>query len=364
MRKPFRAGAASAVWLAAGLAAAPVPGAAQVVVAEASMTTLSVGDGALTELVFPVAASWRLAALRFDANTAFAIADYEQDGVESSLSGLTDITVRTMLPLLDDRARVIVAANIPTGTKTLSEDELPVAAILTTDILALPVRSFGSGAGVTTGLALARPTGSWVLGGIVVYRVGSAYEPVTGSQTAPASEFRPGSELRVRLAAERPTQAGVAWRVAGSWSHFGSDRADEEDVFIRGDRIMAEGAAEFPVGRGAGSLFAWNLYRSESEMRIGATAEPAPASNLAGLGGQLSWPFSRALTVRPRAVILVQTGEEGFGGGDGWMARLGAAASYQVGALRFEPALLGQLGVLNDTDITGLVIRGGVLWGR
>ena len=343
-------------------AAAPVAG--QVAVADASVTSLSIGDGSLMEVVVPVAVSWRLAALRFDANTAFAAATYEQDGAESSLSGVTDVTLRVMLPLANDRARVIVAANVPTGTESLETEQLPVAAVLTTDLLGLPVRSFGSGAGVTTGLAVARPTGSWVLGGIAVFRVGSAYEPVLGTSSTQAAEFRPGSELRLRLAADRPSAGGMSWRLAGSWSHFGTDQTDDEDVFVRGDRLMGEVAAEFPLLRGSGSVFAWNLYRAGSELLVNGEPEPTPASNLLGLGGEVAWPFGSALTVRPRVEMLVQSGDPGFGGGSGWMARVGSGASYRMGSLRFEPAVLAQVGNLEDTSITGIVVRGGLLWER
>lgn len=350
--------------LAATLLALPATGAAQAVVGEASFTALSVGDGSLTEIVVPVAVTWRLGAVRLDANTAFAAATYDQDGAESSLSGITDVTVRVMIPMLRDRARLIVAGNIPTGTESLAPDQMPVAAVLTTDLLGLPVRSFGSGAGVTTGLAVARPTGEWVLGGIAVYRVGSAYEPALGTGTARAAEFRPGSEVRLRLAAERPATAGITWRTAASWSHFGSDQADDEDVFIRGDRLLGEVSAEVPVGRGAASVFAWNLFRATSEIVVNDAPERTPSSNLAGLGGEVAWPLSAALTLRPRVELLVQSGDEGFGGGSGWITRVGSGASYRLGSLRLEPAILAQIGALGDEDITGFTIRGGVLWER
>lgn len=344
--------------------AAPSAATAQVAVAEASLTSLSVGAGSLTELVIPVAATWKIGRLRMDANTAFARATYGQEGVESSLAGLTDVTVRVMLRFLADRGRLILAANIPTGSESLAVDDLPVAAVLTTDLLGLPVRSFGSGTGLTTGLAVARPVGAWVLGGIGVYRVGSAYEPVLGTAAAPASEFRPGSELRLRLAAERPSAGGAAWRVAGSWSRFGSDEAADREIFLRGDRLLGEVSGELPVGRGAASIFAWNLYRSASEILLNEQPAATPASNLSALGGEIAWPLTAAVALRPRAEILVQTGDRGFGGGSGWMARVGSGASYRVGSLRFEPALMAQVGSLEDTGIAGLVVRAGILWAR
>jgi hypothetical protein len=217
---------------------------------------------------------------------------------------------------------------------------------------------------VTTGLALAQPLGDWVAGGIVVYRVGSAYEPVVATAGTQAAEFRPGSEFRVRLGLERPRPSGVTVRVAGSWSRFGEDQTDDEAVFARGDRLMGEVVAEFPFLRGAASVYAWELYRTASELLVGSAPQMTPASNLMGAGAAVSYPLSTALTVRPKVELLVQTGEAGFGGGSGWIARVGSAASYRLGGVRLEPAALVQVGGLEDESVFGIVLRGGVLWQR
>ncbi|MDX1673844.1 MAG: hypothetical protein R3314_03485 [Longimicrobiales bacterium] len=340
------------------------PAAAQTAVAEASMHALSIGDATLTELVLPVGVTWRVAGVRLDANTAFASARYERDGVASSISGLTDLTLRVMIPMMEDRGRIIVAGNVPTGTAALSADQIPVAGVITTDLLTLPVRSFGTGAGVTTGFAVAQPLGGWVVGGVLVYRVGSAFEPVVGTAGTQAAEFRPGSELRLRLGVERPSLSGVTVRGAISWSRFADDEADDQPLFSRGDRLMAQVVTEFPFLRGAASVYAWNLYRSGSELMLDATPQPTPSSNLLGAGAAVSHPLTPELTIRPRAELLVQTGEVGFGAGDGWITRLGSAATYLLGPVRLEPAALLQLGTLEGQAVFGLVLRGGVLWQR
>lgn len=356
-----RAGLLSLLAVAAGVVGA-VPVRAQVAVAEAGIHRLSVGEADLAAVVMPFGVSWDWSGLRFDLNSAWAAAAYEQDGVTSRLSGLTDLTVRVMVPMLDDRARIIVAGNVPTGTETLGAGQLPVAAVLTTDLLALPVRSFGSGAGLATGVAVARPLGDWVAGGIAVYRIGSAFEPVVAGSGAQAAEFRPGSEMRLRLAMERPRVSGVTLRLAGSWSRFASDQTDKQAVFSRGDRLMAEAVAEFPYRAGSAILYGWNLYRSESEVLVGPDPASMPASNLLGVGARATYPLARTFSILPRVEMTVQRGDPGFGGGNGWIARAGTALSYRVAGMRLEPAALVQVGALNGEEIVGLVLRGGVLW--
>lgn len=362
MRRRTVATVAVALTLAAWMA----PGAArgQAAVAEATLHTLSIGDASLTEMVVPFGVTFRAAGVQFDANVAYATARYEAGGVTSELSGLTDVTVRMMVPMMEGRGRLIVAGNVPTGTAALGADEIPVAGVITTDLLTLPVRSFGSGAGVTTGIAVAQPLGEWVAGGIMVYRVGSAYEPVVATAGTEAAEFRPGSELRVRLGLERPSTSGVTIRLAGSWSRFGQDQTDDEAIFARGDRLMAEAVAEFPFLRGAANVYAWSLYRSESELLVGGSPQPTPSSSLLGAGASVSYPLTRTLTLRPKAELMVQNGETGFGAGSGWITRVGSAASYRVGPLRVEPAALVQVGDLEGEGVFGLVLRGGVMWQR
>jgi hypothetical protein len=352
---------AAVLALLVGLAA-PDRARAQSAVAEAGVYSLSIGDASLTELVVPFGLSFRLGGVQIDANAAYASASYEAGGVTSELSGLTDITLRTMIPMMDGRGRIIVAGNVPTGTAALGTSEIPVAGVITTDLLTLPVRSFGSGAGVTTGLAIAQPIGDWVAGGIMVYRVGSAYEPVIASAGMEAAEFRPGSELRVRVGLERPSTSGVTVRLAGAWSRFGEDETNDEAVFARGDRIMGEAVAEFPFLTGAASVYAWNLYRTESELMVGTAPQTTPASNLLGAGASVAYPLSPALTLRPRAELMVQRGDPGFGAGSGWITRLGSSATYRLGPVRVEPAALLQVGDLEGQNVFGIVLRGGVLW--
>jgi len=201
-----------------------------------------------------------------------------------------------------------------------------------------------------------------VVGGIGVYSVGAGFEPVAAGPNAQAAEFRPGSEVRLRLALERPRVSGTTIRLASSWSRFGTDETDEESVFSRGDRFMGEAVAEMPFRSGSAMLYGWNLYRSESEVLVGAEPESVPSSNLLGVGASATYPVSRSLSLLPRLELTVQRGERGYGGGDGWIARVGSGATYRLRRLRLEPALLVQAGALNGENIFGLVLRGGVLW--
>jgi hypothetical protein len=95
---------------------------------------------------------------------------------------------------------------------------------------------------------------------------------------------------------------------------------------------------------------------------VGTTPQATPSSNLTGVGASVAWPMTPALTLRPRAELMIQSGDPGFGAGSGWITRLGSGASYRAGPIRFEPAALVQLGDLEGESVFGIVLRGGVLW--
>jgi hypothetical protein len=127
---------------------------------------------------------------------------------------------------------------------------------------------------------------------------------------------------------------------------------------------MGEAVAEFPLLRGVAQVYVWDLHRSESDLLVATQSVTAPASNLLGAGAAASYPLNPALSLMPRLELLVQSGEPGFGGGSGWITRVGSSVSYRAGSLRFEPAALLQLGGLEEDGVFGLVLRGGVQWQR
>lgn len=357
-------GRASALVALAWVSAAPL--AAQQVGAELAYHAVSVGDVSITEFAFPIGVTYRLGGIRFDANTAVAVASLDAGATTSELSGLTDVTARMMIPLMEGRARLVLAANLPTGTSALTADELPVAAALTTDLFTLPVTSFGSGAGMTTALAVSRTVGSWVLGGMAALRVGGAYEPLVSTVTSQSAEFRPGDELRLRVAVERPSTSGVSVRFGGSWSSFAEDQSDGVGFFDRGDRLLGEAVVEFPLWRGAALAYVWDLHKGEGVTAAGVQAvQVAPASNLFGLGARASLPIRPDLVLRPVFEMVVQsTASEVIGPGNGNIVRLGTGVQKRIGRVIFGPTVLAQFGSLEGESISGLIVKGGVAWAR
>lgn len=336
---------------------------------EPSLHHLSYRDVTLKQYAAPVGVSWRWHRVRIDANTALARATLHVNDQDQALTGLTDITVRTTVPVLSDRARIVFAANLPSGRETVDTLQMHLAAALATDIFTLPIASFGSGFGVTGGLAFAQPVGTWVLGLAASYRMGAAYQPISETRPGQPTEFRPGGERRFRLALENPQRTGRAARFALSWSQYAPDEIDQRESFLHpGDRLLAEAMMERPLGTGSSVTYGWAMFRARGQVTNPAYAATGAAARRLSLGGgtKLFLPLGPAYSLRPTAELLAQWTDSSTltSPSDGVLLRLGSGIAIRTRQLVLEPAALLQMGVFRqDTAmITGLIIRGGVAW--
>lgn len=344
---------------------------AQVVGAEASYHSVNFRGVDVQELAIPFGVTWRFGRFRFDANSAWAEAWLVDESGErlAELSGLTDVTTRLMMSLLGDRARVILAGNIPTGHSSLDRVEDVVATALATQLFAFPIATFGSGAGLTSALAVAQPMGSWVVGASGAYRVGGAYEPLIPVEGVPALEYRPGEEMRVRLALDRPVRDRWSFRLAGTWSTFGWDQQSGQNFFQPGDRLLVDAMLEFPALMGNVAIFGYHMRRGAGLVRdtLGSVLNSASERSFSGGGLRMNVPVTPRILFRPAVDFYYQDTQEGEGVtvADGYLLRAGAGIVFRLGGgWVFEPAAKLQFGELDGSPISGFVLRGGLAWAR
>lgn len=347
--------------------------AAEMMGAEVTFDRIERGDATLTEFLFPFGYTLRVGPTQLDFNTAYAQATLDQpDLPRSEIWGLTDLTLRLVIPAMQDRLRLIFAGNVPTGQATLTPEQGAVAAALATDLFTMPVANFGTGPGFSTALAYAQPLGGWVIGLAGTFRLGGAYEPFLSTAIGAVNEYRQAPEMRVRLALDRPSRGGVGVRLGASFSAFGDEEQNGEPTLRPGSRVLGEAMVEFPLGRGSAVIYGWDLLRMEGDLeadtlQAGAAGavQVAASRNLAGGGVRLFLPLGRA-SLRPVAEALVQsTSDETCEAAcKGVLGRVGAGVAFRVGKLIFEPAALGQFGTLDDESVSGFILRGGVAWVR
>lgn len=257
-------------------------------------------------LVFPVSSR-----LTIDAGTNVVSAQRtDSAGGSVKLSGVTDVVVRGALQLKPDVAVFTVSVNLPTGHRTLGSNQIGLASALATDLVPFPVTNFGSGFGVTTGLALAAPVGPWALGIAGSYRYTGSYQPLLDTSLT----LTPGGEIRVRVGADRivgqgRVSLGVTYSTFSS-DEFGGPRRP-------GKRVIPQVSWSLPLGNNSLALYAWDLYR-------GAGTIDTVSSNTITAGAQLALHSGRNL-FRPQIEYRQSSGL--ISG-----RLIGVAARYQIAA--------------------------------
>lgn len=164
-----------------------------------------------TQLTFPVSAAMPLGERwTMDITTVFATGEVgftpAAGGAErtASLSGLSDVRVRTSGRFFDDAIILTIGVNAPTGKTQLDSLELTALRVLAAPALAMGAAPVGAGPSGVVGLLSARTIGPWAAALGVSYEYRGTYQPVAAlAAGAPSADFQPGGAVRVSLGLDR-----------------------------------------------------------------------------------------------------------------------------------------------------------------
>ena len=229
---------------------------------EARSVSFKAGLGVKTisELAVPLGAMYNPSArLALDLGVRYASASRTPEGgaAKATVSGLTDVQLRGVYQVVPDVVVLTLAANLPTGKTKLSPDELPAAGAVASELIPFPVTSFGTGANVTTGLAVAVPVAGWAVGLAGAYRLSGAFSPIASVD----STYKPGAELRFRVGGDRVIGQGRV-SLGFTYSSFSQDEFGGANIYQPGKRYITQESWSFPVGNLGLVLYAWDLYRT------------------------------------------------------------------------------------------------------
>ena len=222
-----------------------------------------------------------LPALSIDVGTAYAMAHLEHrtltgtttSTTTSELSGLTDTQIRANYTFGQDFVVLTAGVNVPTGSATVESNELEAATRIGSDFLTFPISGFGSGFGMTGGVAVAQPIGPWNFGFGASLRHSSEYTPFRDA-TGVETKFTPGPEYRARLGADHAFGTGRV-SLGLTFSKFGDDKANAS-TFNTGDRYVAQMAINNSLtNRVDYSVVLWNLYRTSGTLIDGTSKSPS-----------------------------------------------------------------------------------------
>ncbi len=367
----MRIRALSAVALVLGLVPAGARAQAPTVGAAAGFETYKFNDSGTTGIdvvslfTAPLAAQVPLGAgVSFDLSGAYARGSLRRaDGSTVTLQGLTDTRVGLSYQPVPDAVTITAVALLPTGKEKLTTDEAEVAGIVAADLLPFQISNWGSGGGAGGSLAFAHSYGAFGLGASASYLVARRYDLIG----APTLGYRPGNQLRVRVALDAATGVTGKASLQLTYQHANDDQVNGTNLFRSGDRFQAMGSYAFAAGaRSSGVLYAGVLHRSAGSYFV-TSPVTAPRQDLLLGGGGFRLPIGWGVLL-PSADVRVLRRSDGYDQGViasvGTSAELGSATSHVV----FIPALRGRVGSVtvsqgNSTGFTGVDISLGVRFG-
>lgn len=245
--------------------------------------TFSGGEGGdVAQAVLPVAVVVPVRdRLTIDVATAYVRAVARSGPASSTIAGLTDTQLRASWTMGNDAVVTTLGVNLPTGRYAVRERELDAAGRIGNDFLGFPVSSLGDGLALTMGVAGARGVGAWNVGGGMSARRSSAFDAF--ELEAGAVRFRPASEMRLRVGADRLVGEG-RMSLGLTWSTFGRDAAGAT-TYGAGDRFVVQGGYERPLGRATLLVDGWGLRHGGGETALGRM----PAEHVASVSGAARW---------------------------------------------------------------------------
>ncbi len=218
------------------------------------------------------------------------------------VSGPLDTEVRLSLNLVPGKAMVLLTGALPTGTKSVEQQELSVLGAISSDVIGFATSSLGTGGNVGAGFAGAVPLGRWAAGFAGSFKQPLGYQPVLGE----SRQLKPGSEMRLRGGLEGPLGRRTYLRVAGILARTAKDRvgiAGSDSVRNGvGNRLITYLSVNQGMGRLGLTLYGFDVLRGDPQ--IEQTAQGAailPRGNLLALGGRLDVPLGVATTLSPNA---------------------------------------------------------------
>lgn len=159
-----------------------------------------------------------------------AAADLTSPSSQRSLSGFNDARIQGAYSFADDTFLLIFGFNVPTGKKSLTEDEFEIAHMLADNSMRFPVRRYGEGLDLSTGLVMAQEVGGVIVGLGGGYLLKGKYALLSST----TDKYKPGDELTFSLGMD-VKKTKTMLRLDGIFTHFMSEKYGGEKFFQKGN---------------------------------------------------------------------------------------------------------------------------------
>lgn len=270
-------------------------------------------------------------------SSAYARIEIDSAGSSTSLNGVLDTEIRLGVNVVPGRVVLIATGVVPTGLKTLAQEEASVLGALSSDIIGFAAPSIGTGGSFGGGVVAAFPLGQFAFGLGGTYKYALEYQPFEGD----VGDLRIGPEFRGRIGLEGPLAPRTYLRVAGVFAARGKDQIDGATQNGVGHRVIGYVSINQGLGNHQLSVYGFDVYRGSPQIEATATgAARLPKGNLIAGGVRMDFRMGLATTVTPRGEVRHSTAAPRF---DPFAPTADQSMRRQGTALRFGLDLRQQL---------------------
>lgn len=339
----------------------------------------------ITQIAVPIVGSLRLGgSADLVVSGAGASSSFEDvEGAESTLSGPTDVVSQLFVRLLSNRLLLQGGANLPSGKRELTGEELAVLQAISHPLLGFRLKDYGRGFDVSGGGAFAFPLGSSASfgfgagyiqhGAFTLQENGDEYKPAWEGSCSAGLDFG-GQSGRSEL----PGRGGAPLRLDGSIRYYGRDKLDGLPIFEEGNQVEAmalvqssgSGARAWASGRFVTK--ADNQALSTDGAEIVAT-KIKPGRNLLGAAG-VEFGITSGVRLGVEGEVHQFDGSDTvgldgqlLGGGPSLSFLLGNHGSLRLSGRAYQGTLDGAVDEAGNTlieeyDLSGIVVTAGLFW--
>ncbi len=262
----------------------------------------------VSEMTVPLGLSYTFGRLgNIALSSGYARVDLRSSGTDTTfgdqqLSGLLDTEARLSVNVMPGKLVMLVTGAVPTGIKTVEQEELSILGALSSDVVGFAASNLGSGGNVGGGLVGAFPLGRWAAGFGATFRQPMGYAPVLGED----EQLKPGSEVRLRAGLEGPLARRTYVRTATIFARTSKDRIAFSGVDSTrhgvGNRLITYVSINQGIRSLSLTLYGFDVFRGDPQIEATAIgAAKLPRGNLLAVGGRLDVPLGGTTTVSPNA---------------------------------------------------------------
>lgn len=285
------------------------------------------------------------------------------------IEGPSDLRLRATGRLFGDQVLLVAGVNVPTGSTSLSQEELNALRILAAPALAMSPTQAGSGSGGSAGVVVTRQIAAWALAFGASYELRGEYTPLEAiTAGTPSLDYDPGEAVHLTLGANRPLGPAMM-SLSVSADFYSEDQMASGGAPLSTVQLGPTFGALAQVDLGGSRFRQLVVYLSErfrSEYEADGASVAGSSANYLSLGFRSVYPLSRAFDFTAGGELRVHSGldaDQSLATASATVVGATLGLAYRAAGLSIAPFVAGHTGRIDpgSGSVSALGASAGIL---